>query len=104
MEENVPSLSKKQLQGKFKDSVAVQLTAKAVSATGGTREVIFRCFTKQDALTLCSGCTLLTKVLKLSAKTPKNGKKEDSKLDQRQDPVTPSRVVGEVDSTELWEC
>ncbi len=53
-------VSKKQIHGKFKDSVTVVLKS---TDQGGSKIVYFRCGTRQEALVLCAGCNMITKML-----------------------------------------
>lgn len=53
-------VSKKQLQGKFKDSVIVMLKS---NEEGGSKTVYFRCGTRQEALVLCAGCNMISKMM-----------------------------------------
>ena len=56
---NIP-MSKKQLQGKFIDSVVVVLKG---TEEAGSKTVYFRCRTRQEALVLCAGCSMIVKML-----------------------------------------
>jgi hypothetical protein len=53
-------VSKKQLLGKFKDSVTVVLKS---TDEGGSKIVYFRCGTRQEALVLCAGCNMISRLL-----------------------------------------
>jgi hypothetical protein len=67
-------VSKKQLHGKFKDSVTVVLKS---TDEGGSKIVYFRCGTRQEALVLCAGCNMISKLLHANKQPllPLNNKK-----------------------------
>ena len=57
-------LSKKQLTGKFKESVVVVLHS---NHEGKKRSVVIRCISMEAAKFLCTGCVAIIEVLKLDA-------------------------------------
>ena len=60
-------LSKKQLQGEFKDSVVVVLHTAEDGYPGNLRDVVLRCKSMDDATFICSGCKAIADTLQRDA-------------------------------------
>lgn len=56
-------LSKKQLQGEFKDSVVVVLHSAEDGHPGNLRDIVLRCKSMEEATFLCSGCKAIAEII-----------------------------------------
>jgi len=93
------AMSKKQHQGKFKDSVIVVLKGTEES---GSKMVYLRCSTRQEALVLCAGCNMIAKMLR-AAKNQTLTVQSINKDDPTNNEVVECMKVETEGDNDLWE-
>jgi hypothetical protein len=89
-------LSKKQLQGEFKDSVVVVLHTAEDGYPGNLRDVVLRCKSMDDATFICSGCKAIADTLQRDAEAKVLSSRKESSNGQVLSPRSPA-------NDPLWE-